>query len=124
MGEVYGYGISQKQSYDFGDKKVNYYQNGFKSLINFDFKGDANKPYEELFSNYSDLLHSDLNGKTVMNYLTSHDEQISALLRTNGQQALAIGLPGTPGYLAGPVLVIGAIDEADFTRLFARARAS
>lgn len=57
-------------------------------------------------------------------YLTSHDEQISALLRTNGQQALAIGLPGTPGYLAGPVLVIGAIDEADFTRLFARARAS
>ena len=74
VGEVYGYGISQKQNYDFGDRKVNYYQNGFKSLINFDFKGDANKPYEELFSNYSKLLHSDLNGKTVMNYLTSHDD--------------------------------------------------
>lgn len=74
VGEVYGYGISQKQDYNFGDKKVNYYQNGFKSLINFDFKGDANKPYEELFSNYSNLLHSDLNGKTVMNYLTSHDD--------------------------------------------------
>ena len=74
VGEVYGYGISQKQDYDFGDKKVNYYQNGFKSLINFDFKGDANKSYEELFSNYSNLLNSDLNGKTVMNYLTSHDD--------------------------------------------------
>ena len=74
VGEVYGYGISQKQIYDFGDKKVNYYQNGFKSLINFDFKGDANKSYEELFSNYSKLLHSDLNGKTVLNYLTSHDD--------------------------------------------------
>ncbi len=74
VGEIYGYGISQKQHYDFGDKKVNYYQNGFKSLINFDFKGDANKSYEELFSNYSKLLHSDLNGKTVMNYLTSHDD--------------------------------------------------
>lgn len=74
VGEVYGYGISQKQDYNFGDKKVNYYQNGFKSLINFDFKGDANKSYEELFSNYSNLLHSDLNGKTVMNYLTSHDD--------------------------------------------------
>ena len=74
VGEVYGYGISQKQVYDFGDKKVNYYQNGFKSLINFDFKGDANKSYEELFSNYSNLLHSDFNGKTVMNYLTSHDD--------------------------------------------------
>lgn len=74
VGEVYGYGISQKQNYHFSDKKVNYYQNGFKSLINFDFKGDANKSYEELFSNYSKLLHSDLNGKTVMNYLTSHDD--------------------------------------------------
>lgn len=74
VGEVYGYGISQKQDYDFGDKKANYYENGFKSLINFDFKGDANKSYEELFSNYSQLLHSDLNGKTVMNYLTSHDD--------------------------------------------------
>lgn len=74
VGEVYGYGISQKQTYDFGDKKVNYYQNGFKSLINFDFKGDANQSYEELFSNYSKILHADLNGKTVMNYLTSHDD--------------------------------------------------
>ncbi|AZI66297.1 alpha-amlyase [Kaistella daneshvariae] len=74
VGEVYGYGISQKQDYNFGDNKVNYYQNGFKSLINFDFKGDANKPYEELFSNYSNLLNGDLNGKTVMNYLTSHDD--------------------------------------------------
>ena len=74
VGEVYGYGISQKQNYDFGDKKVNYYQNGFKSLINFDFKGDANKSFEELFSNYSRILYSDLYGKTVMNYLTSHDD--------------------------------------------------
>lgn len=74
VGEVYGYGISQKQNYDFGDRKVNYYQNGFKSLINFDFKGDANKTYEEIFSAYSKLLSSDLNGKTVMNYLTSHDD--------------------------------------------------
>ena len=34
VGEIYGYGISQKQTYDFGDKKVNYFQNGFNSLIN------------------------------------------------------------------------------------------
>lgn len=74
VGEVYGYGISQKQIYNFSEKNVNYYQNGFKSLINFDFKGDANKSYEELFSNYSKTLQSDLNGKTVMNYLTSHDD--------------------------------------------------
>ncbi|WP_417430622.1 alpha-amylase family glycosyl hydrolase [Halpernia sp.] len=74
VGEVYGYGISQKQLYNFGDKKVNYFQNGFHSLINFDFKSDVNKSYEELFSKYDQLLHSDLKGKSVLNYLTSHDD--------------------------------------------------
>lgn len=74
VGEVYGYGISGKQLYDFGDKKVNYFENGFNSLINFDFKGDANKPYEEIFSKYSDILNSDLKGLSVMNYVTSHDD--------------------------------------------------
>jgi alpha-amylase len=74
VGEVYGYGISQKQIYNYGDKKVNFFENGFHSLINFDFKGDANKSYEELFSNYDQLLHSDLKGKSVLNYLTSHDD--------------------------------------------------
>lgn len=74
VGEVYGYGIAQKKNYNFGDKKVDYYQNGFKSLINFDFKGDANKSYEELFSTYSNILNSDLKGKTVLNYLSSHDD--------------------------------------------------
>ena len=74
VGEVYGYGISQKQNYDFGDKKVNYFQNGFVSLINFDFKGDATQSYETIFSKYSNILHSDLKGLSVMNYATSHDD--------------------------------------------------
>ncbi len=74
VGEVYGYGLHGKQIYDYGDKKVNYFQNGFQGLINFDFKGDANKSYEELFSNYSNVLQTDLKGQTVMNYLTSHDD--------------------------------------------------
>lgn len=74
VGEVYGYGISQKQIYDFGDRKVNYFDNGFASLINFDFKGDATKSYEEIFSKYSKILNSDLKGLSVMNYTTSHDD--------------------------------------------------
>lgn len=74
VGEVYGYGISQKQLYNYGDKTVNFFDNGFHSLINFDFKGDANKNYESLFSSYNQLLHSDLKGKSVLNYLTSHDD--------------------------------------------------
>ena len=74
VGEVYGYGINGKQWYDFGDKKVNYFENGFNSLINFDFKGDANKSYEELFSKYSKTLQNDLKGLSVMNYVSSHDD--------------------------------------------------
>jgi alpha-amylase len=74
VGEVYNYGISGKQIFDFGDKKVNYFENGFNSLINFDFKGDANKSYEEVFSNYSKILKNDFKGLSVMNYVTSHDD--------------------------------------------------
>jgi alpha-amylase len=74
LGEVYGYGLHGKQIYDFGDKKVNYFENGLATLINFDFKGDANKSYEELFSNYNNVLHTDLKNYNVANYLASHDD--------------------------------------------------
>ena len=74
VGEVYGYNIGAKRLYDFGDKKVDYYANGFTSLINFDFRNEAKLPYEELFSKYNSILQNDLKGHTVMNYTTSHDD--------------------------------------------------
>ena len=74
VGEVYGYNISGKKFYDFGDKKVNYFENGFTGLINFAFPNEAKMSYEELFSKYSNILNNDLKGKTVMNYVSSHDD--------------------------------------------------
>lgn len=74
VGEVYGYGISAGRNYDFGDKKVDYFENGFHSLINFELKEDANNDYETIFSKYDKLLHTQLKGKGVLNYLTSHDD--------------------------------------------------
>ena len=74
VGEVYGYGISSGREYDFGDKKVDYFDNGFHSLINFELKDDANMDYEAIFSKYNDLLFTELEGKSVVNYLTSHDD--------------------------------------------------
>lgn len=74
VGEVYNYGISGGRSFDFGDRKVDYFDYGFKSLINFELKTDAALPYEQIFRKYNRLLHSDLNGKSVMNYLSSHDD--------------------------------------------------
>jgi alpha-amylase len=74
LGEVYNYGISGKLTLDFGDRKVNYFENGLSSLINFDFKSDAAKSYEELFSYYNRVLHNDLRAYNIANYLSSHDD--------------------------------------------------
>ena len=74
VGEVYGYNIGAKQYYDYGDKKVNYFENGMTALINFDFRNEAKMNYENIFSKYSDILQNDLKGNTVMNYVSSHDD--------------------------------------------------
>lgn len=74
LGELYGYSIDHKRFYDFGDKKVDYYANGFDNLINFQFKYDAKQDYESIFSKYDTILHNDLKGKSVMNYISSHDD--------------------------------------------------
>lgn len=74
IAEVYNYGISGGQLFDFGDKKVNYYQNGFNNMINFEFKWDAQKDYEFIFSKYSSKLNNELKGYSVLNYLSSHDD--------------------------------------------------
>ena len=74
MGEVYNYNISGGKGFDIGDQIVNYYENGFRSLINFELKYDALNDYEEIFTKYDSLLNSSLKGKSVVNYMTSHDD--------------------------------------------------
>ncbi|RKS99744.1 alpha-amylase [Flavobacterium sp. 123] len=74
IAEVYNYGISTGQWFDFGDRKVNYYENGFNNMINFEFKWDAQKDYESIFSKYSSKLNNELKGFSVLNYLSSHDD--------------------------------------------------
>lgn len=118
VGEVYGYGISGQRQYDFGDKKVDYFANGFDALINFELKYDATKGYEEIFSKYSGILNNGLKGKSVLNYLASHDdggpfdkkrekpyEAATKLLLTPGiaqvyygdESARSLDIPGTEG---------------------------
>ncbi|WP_292946837.1 alpha-amylase family glycosyl hydrolase [Olleya sp. UBA1516] len=75
VGEVYNFGISAGTAFDFGDKKVNYFDKAFNSLINFEFKWNAaQQSYEEQFKKYDSLLHTNLKGYGVLNYLTSHDD--------------------------------------------------
>lgn len=75
VGEVYNYGISGGKYFDFGDKKVNYFDNMFTSQINFEFKWNvAQISNEQLFSKYSAILNNELKGYGVLNYVTSHDD--------------------------------------------------
>eukprot|EP01013_Petalomonas_cantuscygni_P039310 TRINITY_DN70702_c0_g1_i1.p1 TRINITY_DN70702_c0_g1~~TRINITY_DN70702_c0_g1_i1.p1 ORF type:complete len:282 (-),score=2.66 TRINITY_DN70702_c0_g1_i1:322-1044(-) len=74
LGEVYGYGIAAGRTYSFGDREVDYFSNGFDNLIIFQFKYDAQGDYETLFSKYDSIIHNKLQGKNVLNYVTSHDD--------------------------------------------------
>lgn len=73
VGEVYNYKASSMY-FDFGDKKVNYYDYGYSGLINFEFKTDVTGNYETLFSKYSELLNGALAEYGTVNYITSHDD--------------------------------------------------
>ena len=74
VGEVYNYYVSQGREYDYGDQKVDFFKDGFKSLINFDFKSDGHNDYETIFTKYDDVLNGALKGKSVLNYISSHDD--------------------------------------------------
>ena len=73
---MYNYGISAGRIFDFGDKKVDYFDKAFQSSINFEFKWNVaqTETYEALFSRYSSILNNELKGYGVLNYLTSHDD--------------------------------------------------
>ena len=74
LGEVYNYYINSGRTFNFGDKKVDYFAHGFDNLINFQFKQDAKGSYEAMFKQYDSILHKQLKGKSVLNYATSHDD--------------------------------------------------
>ena len=74
VAEVYGYRISSGRDFSFGDRDVDFFAHGIHSMINFEFKESAKESYEELFSSYSELLLGKLNGFSVLNYISSHDD--------------------------------------------------
>jgi alpha-amylase len=75
VAETYGYSVKAGRAYTYdGGAKVDYYGNGFDSMINFSMAGDARQGYEQLFSTYSAALNGPLKGVSVLNYLDSHDD--------------------------------------------------
>lgn len=75
VGEVYNYDIDGGRDFNYGDQSVDFFDFGFESLINFDFKEAAQLPYEELFSKYSNALNEGaMANLSVLNYISSHDD--------------------------------------------------
>jgi alpha-amylase len=75
MGEVYGYGLGDSRSYDFGDRSVDFFNFGYDGLINFGFKAEAAGPIDRVFSRYAATLTSGPHrGVSVINYISSHDD--------------------------------------------------
>lgn len=75
VAEVYNYGISGGRYFNFGDKKVDYFDKAFTSSINFEFKWNAAQmPIEDIYSKYNKILQTELKDYGVLNYLSSHDD--------------------------------------------------
>jgi alpha-amylase len=73
--EVYGYPATSGREFKYEDgTRVDYYANGFDAMINFSVVHDAAGSYEKLFATYSGLLNGALKGRTITNYLDSHDD--------------------------------------------------
>ena len=74
VGEVYGWAPEQGRDYSFGDRSVDYFAFGYDALINFGFKSDAAWPMDSLFTRYAAMLHGELRGWALLNYISSHDD--------------------------------------------------
>ncbi|HET8858735.1 alpha-amylase family glycosyl hydrolase [Marivirga sp.] len=77
VGEIYNYSIYDGLEYTYdGDTAVNFFDEGFHSMINFSLKWELkDKNPDEIFSTYDSILnHGELKQKSVLNYLSSHDD--------------------------------------------------
>lgn len=75
VGEVYGFGVGPKRTYDFGDRSVDFFAHGYDALINFGFKAEAAGSLDSVFTRYASALQQGaLRSVAILNYVTSHDD--------------------------------------------------
>jgi alpha-amylase len=73
MGEVYGWDPRHGREFDYGDRRVDFFSYGYDGLISFGFKQPS--PLEQVYSTYAELLHTTLQGKSILSYVSSHDDE-------------------------------------------------
>lgn len=95
-----------------------------------DFQGIYPRVHDRLMTGAADndallqtaVEHSGGNWPVLQCDLVEHKSRIAAQLSQNKLQAFQLGLGGTPGYLIGPILVRGALEEKEFVQAFKQAR--
>ena len=122
VGEVYGWELGGGRSYDFGDRRVDFFAHGYDALINFGFKRDASARSDSLFTAYAAALHGGpLNGVSVLNYVSSHDDGSPYDVERNDPLGAGTRLLLAPGgaqiyygdELARPLRIEGAEGDAN-----------
>jgi alpha-amylase len=75
MGEVYNYNINNGRTFDFGGgDTLDFFAHGYDGLINFDFSNRSDESLDQLFTRYAAALEGDLEGVSILNYISSHDD--------------------------------------------------
>jgi alpha-amylase len=79
VGEVFNFGIDNFQksvgtAYDYGDRRVDFFDHGFDGLINMGFATHARAPMPDLFAQYARAFDGEFAGRTLLNYISSHDD--------------------------------------------------
>lgn len=80
VGEVFNFGADNFQkavgtTYNYGDRRVDFYDYGFDSLINMGFATHAREETPDLFRQYADAFEGVFKGHQLLNYISSHDDQ-------------------------------------------------
>ncbi|MEO1028832.1 MAG: alpha-amylase family glycosyl hydrolase [Pseudomonadota bacterium] len=81
FGEVFNFGangfqysVAGTRDYDFGDRRVDFFDYGFDGLINMAFATHARLPVPDLFQLYANELADPFGGVALVNYISSHDD--------------------------------------------------
>jgi alpha-amylase len=127
VGEVMNWGmlgfknaVESTLAYDYGDKKVNFFEFGFDGLINMGFVEHVQQDIETLYNGYSAYLNEGpMQGKGILNYIGSHDDQDSFDRARQHNYATAFKLMMAPGgvqiyygdEIARPMLVEGSVGD-------------
>lgn len=80
VGEVFnhglvGFGLARGRAYDFGDRRVDFFDHGFDALINMGFPTHATLPVPEQYRLYdADLQTGEFAGRATLSYVATHDD--------------------------------------------------